>query len=119
MLWIEQLPKKSVPSFGFRRVTSISSYTSHPNCGIALAPCATTNRKCSVWATEGFAVMRLFVLCALAIGVGILLLIGFLVTAQELLSESLFGVPQEPGEETGRRHMDEGRSTSSSSTPAG
>jgi hypothetical protein len=60
---------------------------------------ATLNQECSVLATEGFAVMRLFVLCASAIGVGILLLIGFLVTAQELFSESIFGVPQEPGEE--------------------
>ena len=70
---------------------------------------ATLNQECSVLATEGFAVMRLFVLCALAIGVGILILIGLMVTAQELFSESIFGVPQEPGEETGRGHMDEGR----------
>jgi hypothetical protein len=63
--------------------------------------------------------MWLFVLCALAIGVGILLLIGFLATAQELLSESIFGVPQEPGEETVRGCVDEERSGSSSSTPIG
>ena len=63
--------------------------------------------------------MRLFVLCALVIGVGILLLIGFLTVAQELLSESIFGVPQEPGEETGRGCLDEERSRSSSSTPIG
>jgi len=63
--------------------------------------------------------MRLFVLCALVIGVGILLLIGFLTAAQELLSESIFGVPQEADEETGRRCLDEERSRSSSSTPIG
>jgi hypothetical protein len=40
--------------------------------------------------------------CALAIGVGILLLIGFLVTARELFAESIFGAPQEPDEEAGR-----------------
>jgi hypothetical protein len=39
--------------------------------------------------------------------------------AQELFSESMFGVPQEPDEETGRGYRDEERSTSSSSTPIG
>jgi len=67
--------------------------------------------------------MRLLVLCALAIGAGILLFIGFLVTAQELFSESFFGAPDEPGEGTGRGHKYEERSTStstsSSSTPIG
>jgi hypothetical protein len=42
----------------------------------------------------------------LAIGVGIVLLIGFLTTAQELLSESIFGVPQDPREEMERGCMD-------------
>jgi hypothetical protein len=63
--------------------------------------------------------MGLLVLCALAMGVGILLLVGFLAMAQELFSKSMFGVPQEPDEETGRAYMDEERSTSSSSTPIG
>jgi hypothetical protein len=70
---------------------------------------------------EGLAVMRLLVLCALAIGAGILLFIGFLITAQELFSESIFGAPDESGEETRRRYTDEERSTSSpsSSNPIG
>jgi hypothetical protein len=38
--------------------------------------------------------------------------IGLLVTARELFSESVFGAPDEPGEETGRRDKDEARSTS-------
>jgi hypothetical protein len=63
--------------------------------------------------------MRLLVLCALVMGVGILLLVGFLAMARELLSESIFGVPHEPDEETGRARMDEERSKSSSSTPIG
>ncbi len=63
--------------------------------------------------------MRLLVLCALAMGVGILVLVGFLAMAQELYSESIFGVPHEPDEEAGRAYMDEERSTSSSSTPMG
>jgi hypothetical protein len=63
--------------------------------------------------------MRLLFLCALAVGAGILLFIGFLMTAQELFSESIFGAPQEPGEEGGRGYMDEERSRSSSSTPIG
>jgi hypothetical protein len=50
---------------------------------------------------------------------GILLLVGFLVMAQELFSESVFGVPHEPDEEAARAYMDEERSTSSSSTPIG
>jgi hypothetical protein len=56
--------------------------------------------------------MRLLVLCALVMGVGIFLLVGILVMAQELFSESAFGVPHEAGEETARRYTDEGRSTS-------
>jgi hypothetical protein len=63
--------------------------------------------------------MRLLVLCALAMGVGILLLVGFLGMAQELFSNSIFGVPDEADEETGPTDMDEERSTSSSSTPIG
>jgi hypothetical protein len=63
--------------------------------------------------------MRLLVLCAWAFGVGIILLIGLLLIAQEIFSESIFGVPHEPGAETGRGYMDEEPSTSSSSTPIG
>jgi hypothetical protein len=63
--------------------------------------------------------MRLLVLCAWAFGVGIILLVGLLLVAQEIFSESIFGVPHERGADTGRGHMDEDRSTSSSSTPIG
>jgi hypothetical protein len=51
--------------------------------------------------------MQLLAFCASAVGVGILLLIGFLFTAQELFSESVFDVPQEPEEEAGRVYMNE------------
>ena len=63
--------------------------------------------------------MRMLVLCAWAFGVGIILLAGLLLMAQEIFSESIFGVPHEPGAETGRGYMDEERSASSSSTPIG
>jgi hypothetical protein len=63
--------------------------------------------------------MRLLVLCAWAFGVGTILLVGLLLIAQEIFSESIFGAPHEPGAETGRGYMDEERSTSSSSTPIG
>jgi hypothetical protein len=63
--------------------------------------------------------MRLLVLCAWAFGVGIILLVGLLLIAHEIFSESIFGVPHDPGAETGRGYMDEERSTSSSSTPIG
>jgi hypothetical protein len=56
-------------------------------------------------ATEGLAVMQLFAFCASAVGV--LLLIGFLVVARELFSESIFGAPREPDEERGRVYMNE------------
>jgi hypothetical protein len=59
--------------------------------------------------------MRLLVLCALVMGVGILLLVGFLVMAQELFSESVFGVPHDPGEETERGCMGESSVQSGSS----
>ena len=61
--------------------------------------------------------MRLLVLCAWAFGVGIILLVGLLLIAHEIFSESIFGVPHEPGAETGRGYMDD--PTSSSSTPIG
>jgi hypothetical protein len=51
--------------------------------------------------------MRLLVFCALVVGVGIILLVGCLVIAQQLFAESIFGAPHEPGEETGRAYMDE------------
>ena len=49
---------------------------------------------------------------ALAVGVGILLLIGFLVMVRELFGESIFGAPHEgappePDEEAGRANMNE------------
>ena len=56
-------------------------------------------------ATDGLAVMQLLAFCASAVGV--LLLIGFLFTALELFSESIFDVPQEPEEEAGRVYMNE------------
>ncbi len=39
--------------------------------------------------------MRLLVLCAWAFGVGIILLVGLLLIAHEIFSESIFGVPHE------------------------
>jgi hypothetical protein len=63
--------------------------------------------------------MRLLVLCALAIGAGVLLFIGFLVTARELFSESIFGAPGEPGEETRRGYKEEERPASTSSSGIG
>jgi hypothetical protein len=53
--------------------------------------------------------MQLLAFCASAVGVGILLLIGFLVTARELLSESILGAPQEPDEEAGRIYTNQDR----------
>jgi len=61
--------------------------------------------------------MGMLVLCALVMGVGVLLLVGFLAMAQDLFSECTFGVPHEPDEETGRAYTAEERSTSSSLTP--
>lgn len=63
--------------------------------------------------------MRLLVFCALIVGVGILLLVGFLIMAQELYSEGIFGLPHEPDDEAERAYMDEERSTSSSPTSTG
>jgi hypothetical protein len=63
--------------------------------------------------------MRLLVLCAWALGAGTIVLVGLLLIAQEIFSESIFGVPPEPGAETGGGYMDEERSTSPSSTPIG
>jgi hypothetical protein len=51
--------------------------------------------------------MQLLASCASAMGVGILLLFGFLVTARELFAESIFGAPQEPVEEAERAYMNE------------
>jgi len=64
--------------------------------------------------------MRLLVLCVWAFGVGIIVLAGLLLIAQEIFSESTFGVPHEPGAETGDGYVEDERSTSSSSsTPIG
>jgi hypothetical protein len=63
--------------------------------------------------------MRLLALCAWAFGFWILVLVGLLLIAHEIFSESIFGVPHEAGAETGHGYMDEERSTSSSSTPIG
>jgi hypothetical protein len=51
--------------------------------------------------------MQLLAFCASAIGVGILLLVGFSVMARELFSESIIGAPHEPDEEAGRADMNE------------
>jgi hypothetical protein len=51
--------------------------------------------------------MQLLTFCASAIGVGILLLVGFLDVARELLSENIFGAPHEPDEAAGRAYMNE------------
>jgi hypothetical protein len=53
--------------------------------------------------------MRLLVVCALVIGLGIQLLIGLLSIARELFSDSIFGVPTESNEPP---------SMSSSATPS-
>jgi hypothetical protein len=53
--------------------------------------------------------MRLLVVCALVIGLGIQLLIGLFTVARELFSDSVFGIPTE---------SDQAQSTSSSDTPA-
>jgi hypothetical protein len=63
--------------------------------------------------------MRLLVLCALIVGVGSLVLIGVLALVRELLSDSVFGVPDfgvpEVSDEQARRdHPDQPQSTSSS-----
>ena len=47
--------------------------------------------------------MRLLVICALVIGIGILLLIGLWAVANELYSQSIFGVPFEADEEQSGR----------------
>ncbi len=54
--------------------------------------------------------MGLLILGALAIAVGILLLLGVLVVTQDLFSESVFGTPEQPGEVTQRQGMHEDRS---------
>jgi hypothetical protein len=61
--------------------------------------------------------MRLLVLCAWAFGVGVILLVGLLLIAQEIFSESIFGVPHEPGAETGRGYTDEGTRTRNDPRP--
>ena len=60
--------------------------------------------------------MQLLAFCALAICVGILLLVGLLLMARELFFESIFAAPHEPDEEaddaipSGRVHPGAARS---------
>jgi hypothetical protein len=54
--------------------------------------------------------MGLLIVGALAIAVGILLLIGVLVVTEDLFSESVFGAPEQSAEVTQRQGMDEDRS---------
>jgi hypothetical protein len=63
-----------------------------------------------------FGVMRLLVIFALAIGIGALLLIGLWVIADELYSQSIFGVPFEADGKSAGDHADE-EQFASSSTP--
>ena len=55
--------------------------------------------------------MGLLILGASVIVVGFLLLIGVLVMTEDLFSESVFGIPGEPGEDTRRQCIHEKRST--------
>jgi hypothetical protein len=66
-----------------------------------------------------FAVMRLLVICALAIGIGTLLLVGLWAIANELYSQSIFGVPFEADGKSAGDHADEEQSASSSATLIG
>jgi hypothetical protein len=63
--------------------------------------------------------MALLILGVLVIAVGSLLVIGFLVMTENLFSESIFAIPDEPDEVTWRQCTDEERSTFSSSIPIG
>ena len=62
--------------------------------------------------------MRLLLICALVVGSGILLLIGLWAMANELYSQSMFGVPFETDGSSNRDHADE-ESESSSATLIG
>jgi hypothetical protein len=66
-----------------------------------------------------FAVMRLLVICAFAIGMGVLLLIGLWAIANELYSQSIFGVPFEAEGKSAGDHADEEQSASSSAPLVG
>ena len=54
--------------------------------------------------------MGLLIVGALAVAVGILLLIGVLVVTEDLFAESVFGAPEQPAEVTQRQRMHEDRS---------
>jgi hypothetical protein len=69
--------------------------------------------------TTGFAVMRLLVVCVFIIGLGILLLLGLWAMANELYSNSTFGVPFEADGKSPLDYADEEQSASSSATPVG
>jgi hypothetical protein len=66
-----------------------------------------------------FAVMRLLVICALAIGIGALLLVGLWAIANELYSQSVFGVPFEADGKSAANQADEEQSASSSAPLVG
>jgi hypothetical protein len=53
--------------------------------------------------------MGLLILGASVVAVGVLLLIGVLVMTEDLFSESVFGIPDGPGEITQRQAMHEER----------
>jgi hypothetical protein len=53
--------------------------------------------------------MGLLILGALVLAVGMLLLIGVLIVAEDLYSESAFGMPDQIGEVTQRQGIDEER----------
>jgi len=55
--------------------------------------------------------MGLLVLGASVIAVGFFLLIGVLVMTEDLFAESVFGIPDEAGEDTQRQCIHEKRST--------
>jgi len=57
--------------------------------------------------------MRLLVICALVIGVGTLLLIGLWAMANELYSQSIFGLPFEADGKSMGDYADEEQSASS------
>ena len=63
--------------------------------------------------------MRLLLICALVVGSGILLLIGLWAMANELYSQSMFGVPFETDGSSNRDPADEEQSESSSATLIG
>jgi hypothetical protein len=63
--------------------------------------------------------MRLLLIFSLVIGLGSLILIGLRAMANELYSQSGFGVPFEADENSNRDHADEEQSEASSATLMG